>query len=163
MRRSSTAAVSIFACLAILGGPVAGAQNKPPDYSRMVVKVGKRSAEATLGSYCHPNEDGSGRCVDATFPLKTTGVVRVRPSGTVELLMGAGAEFIQWRAARINSRNEEVITAQGEARAVTRTYKRWRFKLPKRLSRSTDLLGFSVKYPFAYSSFEVGARVLKSK
>lgn len=162
MRRGATLALSTFACLGILGGPIAGAQEtKPPDYSRMVVKAGKKSAEATLGSYCHPDANGSGTCGDAVFPLKTTGTVKIRANGEITLLLGAVAQNVVWRAARINGKNEEVIVAKGSARAVTKSYKRWRFKLPKRLSKSTDLLGFAVQYPYAFSSFEVGAKVVK--
>lgn len=163
MRRLRTPALSFLASCALLGGPMAAAATKPPDYSRMVVKVGKKSAEATLGTYCHPDSDGSGRCEDATFPLKTTGRVSIRANGTVELLLGAGAAAISWRAARVDANGKEVITALGDARSVTRTYKRWRFKLPKRLSKNSTLLGFNVNYPYAYSSFEVGAKVLRPK
>lgn len=161
MRRGATLVLFLAAGLGLLGGPVAGAQQNAPDYKRFIVKAGKKSAEATLGSYCHPDGNGSGVCEEATFPLKTTGTVKIRPGREVQMLSGAVAQTVFWRAARINGRGEEVIVAKGQAKATTKTFKRWRLVLPKKLSKSVDLLGFAVQYPYAFSSFEVGAKVVK--
>lgn len=156
--------VALVLVVVVVGGLAtalaAGAAKRPPDYSKLIVRVGKQSVEATLGAYCHPTADGSGRCADAKFPLKTTGTVKIARNGTVELLFGANASYVQWRAARIDGRGQERILAHGHALSASRkSFKRWRFKLPKKLARSTDLLGFSVNYPYAYSSFEVGAKL----
>jgi len=138
-----------------------------PDFTRMIVKVGNKSVQATVGTRCVPDARGKGACTDAVYPLKTTGSVTLRPGGEAELLLGAAAGDISWRAARIDGAGKEKILrfggtpVTGEAKRVTKTGKRWRITLPKTLSRSTDLLGFSVVYPNANAAFEVGAKVIR--
>lgn len=157
-RRTATIATAVLGC-GLAAGPLAGAAENPPDFTRLIVKVGSRSVQATLGTHCVPTADGSGGCTEATYPLQTTGRVTIRRDGEVTLLSGAPAGYVAWRAARIDGRGEEVIVAKGEARSITKTKKRWRIKLPKNLRRSTKLLGFSVTYPNAFAGFEVGATV----
>jgi len=157
-RTVTVCATAVLGCV-LAAGPLARAADKPPDFTRMIVKVGKKSVQATLGTNCVPSADGQGSCTEASYPLKTTGKVTVKRGQQVTLLFGAPAGYVSWRAARLSAKGEEVITAKGEAKAVTKTKKRWRLTLPKNLSRSTKLLGFSVVYPNAYASFEVGAAV----
>lgn len=134
-----------------------------PNYGKLIVQSYKQKAPATLGYHCVPKEDGTGGvCTDAEYPLKFTNTVTIRPNGTVTVLLGAPADFLRWRTARIDGRGQEQLTALGEGRAVTKTRKRWRIKLPKRISRTTDLMGFDVVYSNAYSSFEIGAKVGKT-
>jgi hypothetical protein len=85
--------------------------------------------------------------------------VTISRGGEVTLLSSAPAGYVAWRAARLDSKGEEVILAKGEAKSVTKTKKRWRIKVPKTLRKSTKLLGFSVTYPNAFAAFEVGAIV----
>lgn len=139
----------------------AGAQEtRTPDYRFMLLKSQKQAVQATLGNHCHPDAANSGKCVEVDYPLKTNAVLKLRPGTTVTLLFRADAGDVKWRAARIDGRRQERLTATGEAKLASRkTKRRWIITLPKRLSRSTDLLGFDVVYPNAYSSFEVGAKV----
>ena len=146
------------AAAGLLAGAPAVAQ-APPDYSVMVVKHGKQSVQATLGTACQPTADGGQQCTEATYPLKTTGSLKLTRGGEVTLLLKAPAGYVRWRAARIDGRGQEQLVAYGEAKVVTKTKKRWRVKLPTNLKRSTKLLGFDVVFPSAYSSFEVGASV----
>lgn len=142
---------------------VAIAQDKAPDYRTMIVQSYKQKAPATLGYNCVPKPDGSGgECTEADYPLKFTNTVTIRPGGEVTLLLRATADYVRWRTARIDGTGEEVVTAQGEARAVTKTRRRWRIKLPRRISRTTDLMGFDVQSTLHYSSFEIGAKVGKT-
>jgi hypothetical protein len=155
--------VAPVALTLLLAGPVAVAQTPPPDYTVMIVKVGKQAVEATLGTYCHPQADGTGKCGQADYPLKGTGKVTLYQNGTVKLLLRAQASRVAWRAARIDGTGKERIVAVGEAKPLLKTHRQWQMKLPKNLSRTTDLLGWDVNYPYAYSSFEVGAKVRKAK
>jgi hypothetical protein len=151
-------ASTVLACV-LAAGPLARAADKPPDFTRMIVKVGKKSVQATLGTHCVPTADGGGSCSEADYPLKTTGKVTIKARQHITLLFGAPAGDVSWRAARVTSKGVEVITAKGEARPVTKTKKRWRLTLPKSMRKSTKLLGFNVNYPNAFASFEVGASV----
>lgn len=139
-------------------------QTKPPDYRTLIVQSYKQKAPATLGYNCVPAADGTGgTCSELPkYPLDFKNTVTIRPGGEVTLLTAARASYVNWRAARIDGRGEEVITAKGEAKAVTKTGKRWRIELPRRMHRSTDLLGFDVIYPNAYASFEIGAKIGKT-
>jgi hypothetical protein len=156
-RRTATIATAVLGC-GLTAGSLAGAAETSPDFTRLIVKVGARSVQATLGTHCVP-ADGKGNCTDAHYPLKTTGKVTISRGGQVTLLIGAPAGYVAWRAARVDGKGEEIITAKGEAKPITKTKKRWRLKLPKSLRRSTKLLGFSVTYPNAFAAFEVGASV----
>ena len=132
-----------------------------PDYRSMFVKAGKQSVQATLGAYCHPADGSAGNCSKGpSYPLKTTGKVTLKRGAGVTLLFRANAGNVTWRAARIDGRGQEKITASGVAELVTRKSKRrWKIMLPKNVSVSSALLGFDVQYPNAYSSFEVGLKV----
>ena len=134
------------------------------DYRTMIVQSYKQKAPATVGYNCVPKPDGSGgECTDEVkYPLKFANTVTVRPNGEVSVLTKVPATFVRWRAARIDGKGEEVITALGEAKSITKTGKRWRFKLPKKLNRSTDLLGFDVQHVNAYASFEIGTKIGKT-
>ena len=153
-----TATIAAVLASALTAGSLAQADTAP-DFTRLIVKVGKRSVQATLGTHCVPTADGKGQCDTAAYPLKTTGSVTLSRGGEVTLLFGAPAGYVSWRAARIDGTGKEVPVATGEAKVVTKTKKRWRITLPKNLRRSTKLLGFSVNYPNAFASFEVGATV----
>lgn len=127
-----------------------------PDYKTMIVKARRQSVQATLGTHCVPTADGNGDCSEATYPLKTTGVLKVHRGDSVTLLFAAAVGDVRWRAARIDGRGEEQLTATGIAKVVTKTKKRWKISIPKNLRRSSKLLGFDVRSPNAYASFEVG-------
>ncbi len=162
VRRSET--FRLVTVIAVGCGAVAGAaaaqETATPDYRALFLKASKQSVQATLGARCHPDQSGSGNCVEAAYPLKTTGTLKLKPGTTVTLLFRADAGNVTWRAARIDGRGQEQATATGVAKLVTRrTKRRWQITLPKRLSKSSDLLGFDVQYPNAYSSFEVGLKV----
>ncbi len=162
VRRAGT--IRLVSVIAVGSGVMVGAataqETATPDYGSMFVKASKQSVQATLGARCHPDMTGSGNCVEVAYPLKTTGTLKLRPGTTVTLLFRADAGNVTWRAARIDGRGQEKATAIGTAKLVTRrTKRRWQITLPKNLSRSSDLLGFDVQYPNAYSSFEVGLKV----
>jgi hypothetical protein len=92
--------------------------------------------------------------------LKTTGTLKLRRGAEVTLIFRGDAGNVTWRAARIDGRGQEKLTASGVAALVTKKSKRrWRITLPKNVSLTSDLLGFDVQYPNAYSSFEVGLKV----
>ncbi len=132
-----------------------------PDYRAMFVKSGKQFTQATLGAFCHPASADPANCGKGpSYPLKTTGTLKLRRGAEVTLLFRGDAGNVTWRAARIDGRGQEKLTASGVASLVTRKSKRrWRITLPKNVSLTTDLLGFDVQYPNAYSSFEVGLKV----
>lgn len=139
----------------------AAQQTAVPDYRAMFLKAEKQSVQATLGAYCHPNDTTPGNCsAGPAYPLKTTGALKLRRGADVTLLFRADAGNVTWRAARIDGRGQERLTASGVAKLVTtRSKRRWRIKLPKKVSLSSDLLGFDVQYANAYSSFEVGLKL----
>ncbi|MCW3010883.1 MAG: hypothetical protein JWO90_1287 [Solirubrobacterales bacterium] len=153
--------VALTTAGALVGSGAMAQETATPDYRFMVLKASKQSVQATLGAYCHPNSTAAENCsVVPRYPLKTTGTLRLRRGTTVTMLFRADAGNVTWRAARIDGRGREQLTATGVAKLVTtKSKRRWKLTLPKRLSRSTDLLGFDVQYPNAYSSFEVGLRV----
>lgn len=157
MRRRITTTLALGAAAGI-AAPLAFAASTP-DYTKLIVKSGKKSVQATLGTHCVPTPDGAGSCGESTYPLKTTGTVTVSRGSEVTLLFAAPVGDVRWRAARINSAGQEVATATGVAKLVTKTKKRWRVTLPKNLKRSSKLLGFDVQSPNAYASFEVGLKV----
>ncbi|MDQ3631705.1 MAG: hypothetical protein M3417_10645 [Actinomycetota bacterium] len=132
-----------------------------PDYRVMFVKSGKQSVQATLGAYCHPADPDPANCSKGpSYPLKTTGRLTLKRGAKVTLLFRGNAGDVTWRAARIDGRGQEKLTASGVAGLVTkRSKRRWQITLPKNVSLSSDLLGFDVQYPNAYSSFEVGLKV----
>lgn len=158
MRAWLTLALAVLACAA-LAVPVATAARKFPDYTKLIVKDGKKSVQAKLGDHCIPTPSKIDCQGGSNYPLTTSPDITLRPNGTVELLFGAKAGYVAWRAARVDGHGDEVIAASGEAKVVTRTKKRWRIVLPKNLSRSIKVLGLSVQYANGFSSFEVGARV----
>lgn len=139
----------------------AAQQTAVPDYRAMFIKAQKQSVQATLGAYCHPDDTSPANCsAGPPYPLKTTGTLKLKRGADVTLLFRADAGNVTWRAARIDGRGQEKITASGVATLVTtKTKRRWKIKLPKKVSLSSDLLGFDVQYPNAYSSFEVGLKV----
>ncbi len=169
MRRFPSLAIPVVALVAaaLSLAAAAPAAAPAPDFTRLIVKVGKKSAQATVGYRCVPDAKGTGSCVEAKYPQKTTGTVRLRAGGKFQLLLGARAADITWRAARIDASGKERVLrgggmdVTGDAKRVTKTGKRWSITMPKTLSRSTDLIGFSVIYPNAFSSFEIGAKVVR--
>ncbi len=164
-RRRRTITALTLAGLVAAGGAttLAGAQQATPNFKRLIVDAEKKRAPATLGSHCVPFADGTGgECKqDYTYPLKVSNTLTIRPGGKVTLLLGAPAEFVRWRVARIDGKGEEVITALGEAKAVTKSRKRWRITLPRRISRSSKIMGYDLQYENGYASFEIGARIGK--
>jgi hypothetical protein len=162
---TSRVAIAVVLGGSLLTVPAIGAgAATTPDYSKMIVVSGKKSSQATLGTRCHPNPDGSaGTCVETTYPLKTSGKVTLRAGERLTLLLGAPATDVRWRGARIDGTGKEQLVTVGAATPITKTQKRWRIQLPKRMSARTKLLGFDVVYKNAYSSFEVGARVTRTR
>jgi hypothetical protein len=155
-------AVVFVLATALVAGPLAGAATKPPDYAKLTVKLGKRRAAAMLGTYYHPTADGKVTSHIATYPLNPGSTVTIRRGGRVDLLLGANASYVTWRAVRIDSEGKEKLTASGEARPAKRkAFKTWRVKLPRGLSRATTMLGFNVHYPYAFSDFEIRAKVAR--
>lgn len=130
-----------------------------PEYGTMIVKHGKQSVQATLGTNCQPTATGGQECADAKYPLATTGRVTLTRGKEVKLLLKASAGYVRWRAARVTSAGEEVLLTYGEANVVSKTKRQWRLTVPKDLRKSATILGFDVVYPSAYASFEVGAKV----
>ena len=70
---------------------------------------------------------------------------------------------MRWRLARLDGTGKEQAVDVGVGFAATKTQKRWRLTLPKRLSTRIKIVGFDVFYKNAYSSFEVGARVTRTR
>jgi hypothetical protein len=156
------AALVLALALGLLAVPFARATDK--DYDLLVVLVGKKYTPATLGANCRPGPDGApGECAKAKYPLKTKGIAAVRRGGTLQALVAVGANYVRWRAVRIDKHGKEQINASGEAWPIKNWNRRWRVKIPRELKRSTRLIGFDVLYPNAYSSFEVKVRVLRAK
>ena len=156
--------VSVTLALTSLALAQTTATPSAQDYRTMIVQSYKQKAPATVGYNCVPKPDGDGgECTeDVKYPLKFANTVTIRPNGEVTVLTKVPATFVRWRAARIDGKGEEVITALGEAKRVTKTAKRWRLTLPKKLNRSTDLLGFDVQHENAYASFEIGTKIGKT-
>lgn len=154
---TTTLAVAASAAVA---APLAFAATTTPDYRKLIVQVGKQKVQATVGSYCIPDSSGTGRCVDATYPLKTTGKVTVKRGGSVTLLFGAPMGTVHWQTARISG-GKERATADGPAKLATRTKKRWTFTLPKNVRTNSTVLRFLAVAPNAYATFEVGLKVTK--
>ncbi|WP_205698936.1 hypothetical protein [Conexibacter sp. SYSU D00693] len=156
-----------LAALGLLAAPSALAQTAVPDYRSMFVQYGGKTVQAKLGSYCHPNAQGTGECLELDpkkdYPLKDAATITVRQGEDVTLLFKHTVSHLAWRAARIDGLGEERITWTGTGRAVTKTFRRWKIKLPRTMARSSDVLGFDVNYPNAYSSFEVRIKVLKAR
>jgi hypothetical protein len=148
------------ALLALLLAAPAPAATPTPDLSQMFVVSGGKTVGATLGAYCHPTGCPDPRTF--SYPLKGTGSITARAGSTITLLFKAPVRDLDFRAARIDGRGQEVLTTTGGGKHVTKTRRRWRITLPRTLSRTTDLLGFDVVYSnTAYSSFEVGLKVLR--
>jgi hypothetical protein len=147
----------------VLAVPTATAQQAPPDFRTLIVKSGKKASQAKLGSFCHPAADGTtGTCVTATYPLADAGLLSVREGTEVELLTRAPVAGLEWRAARVDGRGQEVLTGLGRARSVSKTKRRWRIDVPRSLSKNTRLMGFLVTYNgTTFSDFEVGVKVLQ--
>ena len=155
-------AVVFVVAAAVSAGPLAGAATKPPDYGKLTVAVGKRRAAAMLGTFYHPTADGKVTSHIASYPLSPGSTVTIRSRGRVDLLLGAAASYVTWRAVRIDSEGKEKLTASGEARpAKKKSFKRWRVRLPRGLSKSTTMLGFNIHYPYAFSDFEIRAKVAR--
>lgn len=163
MAAALTVAVAVPA-VALAQDPTAPPEKPPaPDYTVMIVKTtkSKESIGAKLGSYCLPNADGSGgSCHTATFPLPDPARVKVTKGEKLSLLFKVPVGYVTWRTARVNSKTkQEVAVSTGEAERVTRTKKRWRITLPKDLRKTATIVGVSVQYANAYSSFEFGIDV----
>lgn len=155
------AAMTVLGMLAV---PAAVGQQPTRDYTKMVVKSGKKSTQAKLGAFCHPDGNGSGRCTaegEVTYPLKGVATIVGRRGQDITLLIAAPVSHLAWRTSRLDGRGNEVITHIGRGRAVTKTFKRWRIKLPKDMRTSSRFMAFDVTYPQAYSSFQVGLKVQK--
>ncbi len=162
-RRALATAALLGASVLAVTGVGAGAATKA-DYKKLIVVSGKKSTAATLGTRCHPGQNGTaGDCTEAKYPLKTTGTVALRAGERVTLLLGAPATDVRWRAARIDGTGKEQLIDVGGAFPATKTQRRWRVHLPKKMSRRIKLLGFDVVYKNAYSSFEIGARVSRTR
>ncbi len=163
-RRSSIAfAASILVCT---GGSLANAESVN-NYGTLIAKAGKKSVQATLGLHCFPVPNGSdcnaGNPESVSYPLKTKGLIEVNRDGEITLLFGAPMGDVRWRTARIDGKGKEVATAQGVAKLVTKTKKRWRIRLPKTLKTSSTIVGIDAQAPNAYASFEFGIKVVKKK
>jgi hypothetical protein len=89
---------------------------------------------ATSGSYCLSYDDGNGRmrgvCADVAGPLRTRGVLRVRPGDQLGLVLGAPARRIQVNAYR-DGWSEPVRLA----RAPSADRRRWRFRFSHAAAR----------------------------
>lgn len=152
--------VVLTALLGTLIGPLAFAQSTFPDYKKLIARYGKKSIQATVGTYCVPKPDGTGDCQSAeSYPLKTKGRLTVSRGGTITLLFGAPAGDVMWRAARLSKTGREVGTGYGRAVVVTKTGKRWKIKLPKDLRRSSTIIGIEAQSTNAYASFEFAVKV----
>ena len=145
----------------LLIAPAAVAQQAPPDYKSLFVKYGKKTVQAKLGAYCHPNAEGTGVC-GGDFTRDGMAKLTIRQNGEVTLLIKHPATSVEWQASRIDGRGDEQSVGTGNARAVTKTLKRWRLKVPKNFSRSTDVLRLNVRYPYAFSTFGVATKVLRA-
>jgi hypothetical protein len=156
VRRRKTLTLAVVAT-AVTTAPLAFAASTP-DYKKLIVKAGKKSIAATLGTHCVPTGNGKGDCADATYPLKTTGKLSVRAGETITLLFGAPVGDVRWRAARISG-GKEYLNHAGVAKLATKTKKRWRITLPKNLKKSSKVIGIDAQSPNAYASFEVGITV----
>jgi len=136
---------------------VAIADDGRQGYATAIAKVGKQSVQGTLGAHCFPTADGKGDCADATYPLKTTGTIKVRAKDRLKVILGRGASDVRWRLARVASNGQEVIVHGGVARAKTKTYRQWEIKLPNTLRKSPTILGIDVTYPNGWSTCDYGA------
>ncbi|HYF25681.1 MAG TPA: hypothetical protein VD931_08095 [Baekduia sp.] len=144
------------ALAAALLAPSAIAQQPGPDYRSLFVKSGKKTVQAKLGAYCHPNAGPAGEC-GGDFSRQGMGAITVRRDGELLLLLRYTASEVEWQAARLTSSGKETGVRTGRAVAKKRTKgKRWVFTLPRNLSKSTKLLRFNVRYPHAFSSFQLG-------
>ncbi len=161
MRRPALVAALTGGALFAISGVVAGAALPTHDYKKLIVKSGKKAAAATLGIRCHPDDCPSE--ANHKYPLRTTGTVPLRAGETVTLLLGAPATDVRWRVARIDGLGKEQLIDVGVAFPATKTQKRWRARMPKKLSKRVKILGFDVMYKQAYSSFEVGAKVTRTR
>lgn len=133
----------------------------PDDPRRLIVRSLGREAAATIGANCFPNPDGTGgTCVEAVYPLKTSGAVRIRPAGQVTLLTGAPATEVWWRLSRRSrSSGREAQVAYGPTVARGSTGRRWVASMPRPLRRSATILGVFVRYANGYADFEARVRV----
>lgn len=157
MRRRTTTTLALSAAAGI-AAPLAFAASTP-DYRTLIVKSGKKSVQATLGSRCIPTSDGKGDCTEVPTPLKTSGTVTVSRGGQLTLLFAAPVGDVRWQTSRVNGTGQEIATAQGVGKLVTKTKKRWRVTLPKNLKRSSKIFGVLAQSPNAYASFEVALKV----
>jgi hypothetical protein len=169
--RSRRAALTLT-LTALAAGPAAGAladgtsdpaQTPSQPFTVMIAKTTKsrQSVQAKQGSYCLPNANFTGGiCHTATFPLPDVPVVKVSAGEEITLLFKVPVGYVTWRTARLDGPSKrEVITANGEGDQVTKTKKRWRITLPKKLRKSSTIVGVSVTYANAYNSFEFGISV----
>jgi hypothetical protein len=148
--------------VALTGGALAttsASADTSGGYSTAIFKSGSQSVQATLGTHSFPNADGSFDNAQATYPLKTTATLKIRSGKTIAVLLGHVGSDVRWRLSRV-SNGQEVLVHGGVARPTTKTYKRWKITLPKKLRKSEIVLGVDVSYPNGFSSFETGARVL---
>lgn len=145
----------------LLLAPAAVAQQAPPDYTSLFAKYGKKTVQAKLGAYCHPNAQGTGVC-GGDYSREGMGTLTIRRDADVTLLIKHPATSVEWTASRIDGRGAEQSVGHGTARAVTKTLKRWKIKVPRNFSKATDVLRLNVRYPYAFSTFGVGVKVLNA-
>jgi len=159
VRRRTISFLTAAVATAIVA-PLAFAQSVP-DYKTLITKVRKQSVEATLGARCVPTVQGPD-CPTTipSYPLKTTGKLKVKRGDEITLLFKAKVGDVTWRTARINGYGKEVPTATGVAKLMNRkTKRRWRITLPKNLRKSSKILGIQALSPNARADFEVGLQV----
>ncbi|HEX6388439.1 MAG TPA: hypothetical protein VFZ89_03305 [Solirubrobacteraceae bacterium] len=163
MRRRTLSLFAIVATVAITA-PLAFAASVP-DYRKLIFKIRTQSVEGTLGFRCVPTPQGADCPTEQPkYPLKTTGVVKVRQGDQITLLFGAPVGDVSWWTARVNAQGKEVPTAQGIAKLPNkRSKKRWRIDLPKSLRKSSKILGVLAQSPNAQASFEVGLQVRSAR
>ena len=145
----------------LLLAPAAVAQQAPPDYTALFAKYGKKTVQAKLGAYCHPNAQGTGVC-GGDYSRDGMAKLTIRRDADLTLLIKHPATSVEWSAKRIDGRGAEVDVGHGNARAATKTLKRWKLRVPRNLSRSTDVLRFNVRYPYAFSTFAIETKVLNA-
>jgi hypothetical protein len=162
VRRRTTSFLAVALAAAIVT-PLAFAATVN-DYKKLILKSGKQSVQATVGFRCVPTPQGPDCPSEGqpTYPLKTTGTLKLKRGDEITLLFGAPVGNVTWWAARINGLGKEAPTAHGAAKVISKKVKkRWRIILPKNLKTTTKILGIYAESPNAQASFEVGVQIRK--